>query len=112
MVEQRDAEIARLGSEAEQLRGASVLDSARGDFLAASVAVWREIDRLDAEPEGYHPVRMSVELRRAERAAWEKYRDLLDARPASMLEPVTFADDESGLKRAPMRPADEAEDVW
>ena len=46
-------------------------------FLAASVAVWREIDRLDAAPEGYHPVRMSVDLRKAERAAWERYRDLL-----------------------------------
>ena len=57
---------------------------------------------------------MSVDLRRTERAAWERYRDLLDARPASMLEPVTFAggDDESGLKRVPMRPVDEAEDAW
>ena len=50
---------------------------ARDEFLTASVAVWREIDRLDAEPAGYHPVRMSVDLRRAERAAWERYRDLL-----------------------------------
>jgi hypothetical protein len=87
---------------------------ARDEFLAASVAVWREIDQLDAGPYGYHPVHMSVELRKAERAAWEKYRDLLDARPASMLEPVTFAadDDESGLRRVPMRPVDEAEDAW
>lgn len=54
---------------------------ARTEFLAASIAVWREIDRLDAEPDGYHPIRMSVELRQRERAAWERYRDLLDARP-------------------------------
>jgi hypothetical protein len=47
-------------------------------FLAASIAVWREIDRLDAEPDGYHPIRMSVELRQRERAAWERYRDHLD----------------------------------
>ena len=93
--------------------GAPELTAARDDFLAASVAVWREIDRLDAEPEGYHPVRMSVDLRKAERAAWERYRDLLDARPASMLEPVTFGDgDESELRRVPMRPVDEAEDAW
>lgn len=46
-------------------------------FLDASVAVWREIDRLDAEPDGYHPVRMSVDLRKTERAAWERYRDLI-----------------------------------
>jgi hypothetical protein len=58
------------------------LAEARDDFLAASVAVWREIDRLDAGPYGYHPVHMSVELRKAERAAWERYRDLLDARAA------------------------------
>ena len=51
--------------------------AAREEFLAASMAVWREIDRLDAEPERYHPVRMSVELRKRERAAWERYRDLL-----------------------------------
>jgi len=57
--------------------GAPELTAARDEFLAASVAVWREIDRLDAEPEGYHPVRMSVDLRKAERAAWERYRDLL-----------------------------------
>jgi len=50
---------------------------AEARFLAASVAVWREIDRLAAEPDGYHPVRMSVELRQAERAAWERYRELL-----------------------------------
>ena len=54
------------------------LRAAEADFLTASIAVWREIDRLDAEPDGYHPTRMSVELRQRERAAWERYRDLLD----------------------------------
>ena len=47
-------------------------------FLEASVAVWREIDRLDTRPEGYHPTAMDVDLRKRERAAWEQYRDLLD----------------------------------
>jgi hypothetical protein len=92
---------------------AGELAAARDEFLTLSTAVWREIDRLDAGPYGYHPVHMSVDLRLAERAAWERYRDLLDARPASMLEPVTFGDDdESGLRRVPMRPVDEAEDTW
>jgi len=54
---------------------------ARAGFLAASVAVWREIDRLDSRPEGYHPTAMDVELRERERAAWERYRDLLDRAP-------------------------------
>jgi hypothetical protein len=64
-------------------REAGPLNTARDEFLAASIAVWREIDRLDAGPYGYHPVHMSVELRMAERAAWERYRDLLDAEGAS-----------------------------
>jgi hypothetical protein len=59
---------------------AGFLAAAEAEFLAASVAVWREIDRLDAEPDGYHPVRMSVELRQRERSAWQRYRDAL-ARP-------------------------------
>lgn len=50
---------------------------AEAAFLDASVAVWREIDRLEAEPDGYHPARMSVELRQQERAAWQRYRDEL-----------------------------------
>ena len=41
---------------------------AEAAFLAASVAVWREIDRLGADPESYR-------LTKAERAAWERYRD-------------------------------------
>ena len=52
--------------------------AAEAAFLAASIAVWREIDRLDSEPGGYHPTRMSVELRERERAAWKRYRDLLE----------------------------------
>lgn len=51
---------------------------AEAGFLAASVAVWREIDCLDSEPGGYHPVRMSIKLRQEERAAWERYRPFAD----------------------------------
>jgi hypothetical protein len=58
------------GSVSVDLNAAEAL----AGFITASVAVWREIDRLEAEPDGYHPVRMSVELRKAERAAWERYR--------------------------------------
>jgi hypothetical protein len=47
-------------------------------FLDASVAVWREIDRLRAEPGGYRGLDQSTDLRRRERAAWEKYRAVLD----------------------------------
>lgn len=57
--------------------GLTGAQDAEGAFLAASVAVWREIDRLEAEPDGYHPTRMSMDLRKAERAAWERYRDLM-----------------------------------
>lgn len=64
---------------AENLTDEEERAEAEAAFLAASVAVWREIDRLDSRPEGYHPVRMSVELRHRERAAWEQYRDLLDS---------------------------------
>lgn len=51
---------------------------AEAAFLAASAAVWREIDRLDSRPGGYHPTAMDVDLRRRERAAWECYRRALD----------------------------------
>lgn len=54
-----------------------IRSEAERDFLAASIAVWREIDRLDAKPDGYHPTRMSVDLRQVERAAWERYRETL-----------------------------------
>jgi hypothetical protein len=42
------------------------------DFLDASIAVWREIDK------GGPPLDSSVELRKVERAAWERYRAILD----------------------------------
>lgn len=50
---------------------------ARDEFVAASVAVWREIDRLTASPGGYPGLPQGVPLRQRERAAWEKYRDLI-----------------------------------
>ncbi len=62
-------------------RHGRAIKAARAEFLAASVAVWREIDRLDAEPGGYHPVSMSAGLRQRERAAWAAYRALLDPGP-------------------------------
>lgn len=71
-----EAEMERL---AAKRRAATEIPQARAEFLAASEAVWREIDRLDASPAGYHPNRMSVELRQREREAWNRYRDLLDA---------------------------------
>jgi hypothetical protein len=52
--------------------------TAEAAFLDASIAVWREIDRLDSRPGGYAPTDMDVKLREAERAAWERYRALLD----------------------------------
>lgn len=48
--------------------------SAEREFLNASIAVWREIDRLSESPEGYKGLDASTELRRRERAAWEKYK--------------------------------------
>ena len=56
-----------------------VRDTAEAEFLAASVAVWQEIDRLDSRPEGYKPTDMDIELRRQEQAAWERYRDSMAA---------------------------------
>lgn len=47
---------------------------AESEFLDASIAVWREIDK------GGPPLDSSVELRKCERAAWERYRDHLAAR--------------------------------
>lgn len=49
-------------------------------FLDASIEVWREIDRLSAEPEGYRGLDQSTALRERERAAWEQYRAALDGR--------------------------------
>jgi hypothetical protein len=48
-------------------------------FVDASVAVWREIDRLSALPNGYHGLPQSTDLRKRELAAWEQYRAELDA---------------------------------
>lgn len=55
------------------------LTVARQEFLRASVAVWREIDRLSAEPSGYRGLPPETDLRKRERAAWQSYRDLLAA---------------------------------
>lgn len=52
---------------------------ARDVFLAASVTVWREIDRLADEHGTYPGLPESVAIRRAEKAAWERYRDVLDS---------------------------------
>lgn len=60
------------------------------EFLAASVAVWREIDRLSAEPDGYPGLDASTDLRRRERDAWEAYRAVLDA--ADDTEPAPSGD--------------------
>jgi len=63
------------------------LDEAERVFLRTSVAVWREIDRLTAEHDGVYPgLPAGDELRRREREAWERYRDLLDRRPAGAKE--------------------------
>lgn len=48
--------------------------NAEHEFLQASVAVWQEIDK------GGPPLDSSVELRKRERAAWEKYRDTQDVK--------------------------------
>jgi hypothetical protein len=48
------------------------------EFMEASIAVWREIDRLDSRTEGYVPTDMDVELRKRERAAWERYKPFLN----------------------------------
>lgn len=49
------------------------------EFLAASIAVWREIDRLSDGPGGYQGLDASTALRQRERAAWEAYRAILDS---------------------------------
>lgn len=56
---------------------------AEREFLAASVAVWREIDK-HIDDEGHYkrgvPATLTndAELRRVERKAWNRYRRLLD----------------------------------
>ena len=60
-------------------KGPSPLMSAEREFLIASVAVWREIDRLSGdEYRGIEITKEGVALRRREREAWERYRELLD----------------------------------
>jgi hypothetical protein len=44
------------------------------EFLDASIAVWREIDRLSAVPGGYRGLHPTTDLRLRERAAWEELR--------------------------------------
>jgi hypothetical protein len=64
------------------IRMVDCLDAARAEaeFLAASVAVWREIDKLTDENDGIYPgLPQSAELRQRERAAWERYRSFLNA---------------------------------
>lgn len=52
-------------------------DLAERDFLEASIAVWREIDRLMLL--GPYPgIHMGSDLRIMEKAAWERYRAFLD----------------------------------
>lgn len=58
---------------------AAVLVEAERVFLDASIAVWREVDRLTRDVGAYPGIPMTSELRLRERAAWERYRCLLDA---------------------------------
>lgn len=52
-------------------------ENAEQEFLEASVAVWREVDRLEAE--GPYPgIPPETDLRQRERVAWERYRRCLD----------------------------------
>jgi hypothetical protein len=80
-------------------------NTAEREFLAASVAVWREIDRLAAQPGGYSGLDASTELRRRERAAWEAYREtLLTAGMAD--DPVTLCFGCRANEREPISPSD------
>jgi hypothetical protein len=63
---------ASLGSEEDAIR-----EFAEREFVDASVAVWREIDRLSSAPEGYRGLHSSTSLRKREKAAWERYRDIV-----------------------------------
>lgn len=66
---------------------AASLFIAEREFLAASVAVWREIDK-HIDSDGHYkrgvPATLTkdAELRRAEREAWHQYRRFLDLREA------------------------------
>ena len=57
--------------------GESVPSTIR-EFLMASVAVWREVDRQSAEPGGYRGISPGTALRKRERTAWEAYRSVLN----------------------------------
>ena len=73
-------------------------------------AIRAELETRRAGPDFRQRLRARIE---ADREILRQLEAGPDVRPASMLEPVTFADDdESGLRRVPMRPVDEAEDVW
>lgn len=50
----------------------------RNEFLWASEEVWREVDRLEAEGP-YSGIPMDSDLRQRERAAWERWKAVLDA---------------------------------
>jgi hypothetical protein len=50
---------------------------AEKNFLDASVAVWREIDRL-MKIGPYPGIPMAADLRISEKLAWERYRAFLD----------------------------------
>jgi hypothetical protein len=71
----------RLYREAAPAPAAAARLTAEREFLDASIAVWREIDRRQREPgSGYTGLSAATDLRRRERAAWERYRDeVLDA---------------------------------
>lgn len=55
---------------------------AEREFIEASVAVWREIDRLSELPEGYKGLAPETDPRKRELAAWESYRAELDRDPS------------------------------
>lgn len=65
------------------------------EFLAASVAVWREIDRLSALPEGYQGLPQSTDPRKRELAAWEAYRTTLDTAATSSPTPASENDQDA-----------------
>lgn len=58
------------------------------EFVDASIAVWREIDRLSALPGGYKGLPPETDPRKRELAAWERYRTVLDT-PAATTSPET-----------------------
>lgn len=70
---------ARLDWNTRAPAGAAPVVDAEKEFLAASVAVWREIDRLSSLPEGYKGLPPDTDPRIREQAAWERYRSILDA---------------------------------